>query len=109
MPRGPKPKYKIKLTAKGYEELKHISRLLKAPHAEVIRAKVIVTAYEHPDWTNHRISRTVGCTFRTVQKWRQRWRKEHSIENFERSGAPRFFSLGSKSPAHRSGMHSSPR
>jgi len=34
---------------KQYEELKHITRLLKAPYDEVIRAKIIVISYEHPD------------------------------------------------------------
>jgi hypothetical protein len=104
MSRGPKPKYKIKLAAKEYEKFKHITRLLKAPHAEVIRAKIIVSAYEHPDWTNHQISRTVGCTFRTVQKWRHRWNKKHSIKSSERSGAPRFFSLYPEGTSHGSSV-----
>jgi len=93
MPRGPKPTHKVTLTAKEYAELKHIARLRTAPYAEVVRAKVIVTAYEHPDWTNQQIARAIGCTFRTVRKWRQRWRSKGSLVDSERPGGPRFFSL----------------
>lgn len=93
MSRGPKPTHKITLSAKEHAELKHIARLRTAPYAEVVRAKVIVTAYEHPDWSNQQIARAIGCTFRTVRKWRHRWRSTGSLEDAERLGGPRFFSL----------------
>jgi len=91
MPRGPKADDAIALTSKRYDELKHIARLLKAPYRQVIRAKVLVACHEHPDWTNHHIARTIGRAYRTVRRWRQRWRRGRSIEDQERAGAPRFF------------------
>jgi transposase-like protein len=38
----------------------------------VVRAKTLLLAYEHPDWSNAPIARAVGCTDRTVRKWRRR-------------------------------------
>jgi len=73
-PRGPKPQRRIRLTAPEYKELKRISRLRTAPYAEVVRAKILLLAYEHPDWSNVAIAQAVGCTDRTVRKWRRRSR-----------------------------------
>src|SRR5947209_4447914 len=65
MPRGPSPKVRVALTFKAYEELKRITRLLKAPHITVVRAKVLVAAFEHPDWSNEHIK---PWQFRSWQK-----------------------------------------
>ena len=105
MPRGPSPKVRVALTSKAYEELKRITRLLKAPHITVVRAKVLVAAFEHPDWSNEHIARIVGCAHRTVRRWRQRWRVARSIGDRERAGAPRFFPLKCPRPDHRAGLH----
>ncbi len=53
MPRGPKPKVHVSLTSRPYEEHQQMARRLKAPHQEVVRAKILVAAYEHPDWTEY--------------------------------------------------------
>jgi transposase len=92
---GPKPTVKILLKAEEIEELRRIARLRKAPYAEVVRAKVILLAWEHPDWSNSALARKIGCALRTVQRWRQRWKKggRRTVQERERSGAPRFFSL----------------
>ena len=105
MSRGPKADDKIVLASKRYDELKRIARLLKAPYRQVIRAKVLVACYEHPDWTNHRIAQTIGCAYRTVRRWRQRWRRDRSIEDRDRAGAPRFFPLQCPRANHRAGLH----
>jgi hypothetical protein len=47
--RGPKPRHGVALTAPEYRTLKHLARLRTAPHAEVVRAKILLLAYEHPD------------------------------------------------------------
>jgi hypothetical protein len=67
MARGPEPAHPVRLTSEEYSRLQHISRLRKAPHGEVVRAKILVAAYEHPDWDNQTISRHAGC-FHTWQK-----------------------------------------
>lgn len=105
MPRGPKPVHRINLKRANYAELVSISRLRNAPYVQVVRAKVLVAAHDHPDWSNERIARFVGCTSRTVRHWRQRWRASRSIEDRERAGAPRFFPLSRARPDHRAGLH----
>src|SRR5215468_4736549 len=72
--RGPKPQRRIRLTAPEYRELKRISRRRTAPYAQVVRAKILLLACEHPEWSNVAIARAVGCTDRTVRKWRSRSR-----------------------------------
>jgi Homeodomain-like domain len=72
--RGPEPRHKVALTAAEYRELQRLARRRTASYAEVVRAKILLLAYEHPDWTNAAIARAVGCTDRTVRKWRRRSR-----------------------------------
>ncbi len=105
MPRGPKPCHRINLSRARYDQIVAVSRLRNAPHVQVVRAKVLVAAHDHPDWTNEQIARVVGCTSRTVRQWRQRWRSARSIEDRERAGAPRFFPLGGAGTNHRAGLH----
>lgn len=93
MGRGPKPQQRLTLTDQELQELRKTSRLRKAPYAEVIRAKILLLAFEQPDWTNVAIARRLGCTDREVRKWRSRWVESHSIGEAARPGAPRFFSL----------------
>src|SRR4029077_20593038 len=66
--RGPKPQHTVALTAPEYRELQRLTRRRTAPYAEVVRAKILLLAYEHPDWSNAAIARAVGCTDRTVRK-----------------------------------------
>ena len=94
MPRGPKPEQKIALTLEELKELRHIVRLReRASHARVVRAKIILLAYEHPDWNNAEIAKRVATTVGTVHKWRKRWRETRNLGESQRPGAPRFFSL----------------
>ena len=103
--RGPKPRHKVALTAPEYRSLKHLARLRTAPHAEVVRAKILLLAYEHPDWSNAAIARAVGCTDRTVRKWRQRSRAGPTLKDAPRREAPRFFPLSSSGTSHRAGLY----
>lgn len=107
--RGPKPQRRIRLTAPEYRELQRISRLRGAPYAEVVRARILLRAYEHPDWSNVTIARAVGCTDRTVRKWRSRSRAAPAYQEAPRSGGPRFFSLRDPRPRHRPRVHVAPR
>jgi len=93
--RGPKPQHKVALTAPEYKALKRLARLRTAPYAEVVRAKILLLAYEHPDWSNAAIARAVGCADRTVRKWRQRSRAGPALKDAPRPGGPRFFPLQS--------------
>ena len=107
MARGPKPHHTVRLTATEYVQLRHVARLRKAPHARVVRAKILVLAYEHPDWDHGTIARKVGCDISTVRKWRAASREGPRLEEAPRSGAPRFFSLRPARPDYRAGLHAS--
>ena len=110
MPRGPKPAEPISLTLEELKELQRLSRLREtASHGRVIRATIILTAYEHPEWNNAQIARRVGTTVGTVQKWRKRWRTTRTVAEAQRPGAPRLFSLHRQSPDHRPRLYVAPR
>ncbi len=89
---GPKPKYPIELTSEEENELRRLVNSRKAPQGKVLRARILLAAHEHPEWSNQRIAQEVGCADRTVRKWRRRWVERHSIEDLPRPGAPRRFS-----------------
>jgi transposase len=91
MPR-PRPQYAIQLNPMQAEELTHLSLSYTAPYAEVVRARLLLSAHHHPDWSNTQIAQTVGCCLETVKVWRQRWYGQASLRSHPRSGAPRRFS-----------------
>lgn len=43
----------------------------KAAQVKVVRANIILSAHEHPKWSNQEIARQAGCTDRAVCKWRR--------------------------------------
>ena len=107
-PRGPKPQRRIRLTAHEYKELQRMARLRRAPYAEVVRAKILLLAYEQPDWPNTAIARAVGCTDRTVRKWRSRSRAGPALKEAPRPGGPRFFPLRRPRAGDRPRLHTAP-
>lgn len=90
--RGPKPRYTIELTPEEEQDLRRLGRSHTAPHNKVIRARIVLAAYDHPEWSNQRVAWKVGCTPRNVRKWRKRWVEQRSIEDLPRPGAPRRYS-----------------
>ena len=93
MSRGPRPQYVVRLTAEEYARLQHLARLRKAPHAQVVRAKILLAAYEHPQWSHPQIAARVGCSAATVRRWRAASQSGPQLQDAARSGAPRFFLL----------------
>lgn len=89
---GPAPKYAIELTTEEKETLQRLVKARKTSQGQVVRARIIVIADQHRDWTNQQIAQEVGCTDRTVRKWRRQWAERRSLADLPRSGAPRRFS-----------------
>jgi len=89
--RGPRPKYLIELTTEEEQELRRLVNSRKSSQGKVLRARILLAAYDHPEWSNQQIAQEAGCTDRTVRKWRRRWAKRRSIEDLPRPGAPRRF------------------
>jgi len=89
---GPKPKYSIELTTEEERELRKVAKAHTAAYTKVVRARIVLGAYDHPEWSNLQIAEEAGCTRRSVRRWRKRWAETRSIEDLPRPGAPRRFS-----------------
>ena len=89
---GPKPKYRITLTPEEEQSLRRLVSARNSPQGKVVRARILLSAFDHPEWSNQQIAREAGCTDWTVRKWRRRWVATRSIEDLPRPGAPRRFS-----------------
>jgi len=90
--RGPKPCYPIHLSTAQEPQLRQLVRAHTTPQAYSMRARIVLAAHDHPDWSNPQIAQAVGASDRIVQKWRRRWTETHSLDEAPRSGAPRRFS-----------------
>jgi hypothetical protein len=90
--RGPKPTNPIELTSKEEQALRKLVNARNSPQGEVVRARILLAAFDHPEWSNQQIALEAGCTDWTVRKWRKRWVQKRSIEDLPRPGAPRRFS-----------------
>ncbi len=92
MTRGPKPAYPIVLSADEAEHLRRLVRAHSTSQAHSLRARIVLTAHDHPDWTNQAIAQALTTSDRMVRKWRRRYLETHSLADAPRSGAPRRFS-----------------
>ena len=90
--RGPKPSYPIELTEKEVEGLQRVVRAHTTGQSLAIRARIVLAAHEHPEWSNQQIAQVAGTSDRQVRKWRARWESTQSLADAPRSGAPRRFS-----------------
>ena len=88
---GPKPKYPIELTTEEERELRQLVRSHTTPQTKAKRARMLLAAFDHPDWSNQQIAREAGTVDRVVRRWRQRWWQTKSIEDLPRPGRPRVF------------------
>ena len=89
---GPEPKYAVELTTEEEQALRKLANSRTAPYVKVMRARLLVAAHDHPEWSNLQIAQEAGCTRRSVRKWRRRWAETRSLEDLPRPGAPRRFS-----------------
>jgi transposase-like protein len=90
--RGPNPSYPIQLSDDEVAALQRRIRAHSTAQAEVLRARIVMLAHEHPDWSNQHIARQLHTSDRMVRKWRRRWSETQSLADAPRSGAPRRFS-----------------
>ena len=92
MTRGPKPQNPIELTSEEEQSLRKLVNAHNSPQGKVVRARILLAAFDHPEWSNQQIAQEARCTDWTVRKWRKRWVERRSIEDLPRPGAPRRFS-----------------
>jgi hypothetical protein len=89
---GPKPAYPITLSSEQVDQLRQLIRAHSTPQATCFRARIILAAHDHPDWSNQQLAQHVATSDRMVRKWRRRWNETHSLADAPRPGAPRRFS-----------------
>jgi len=97
---GPKPTHPVTLTAQEGKSFQQLIRAHSTPQAVVVRARIILRAYDHPEQNTQQIAQAVGSTDRTVRKWRGRWVATRTLADAPRSGAPRYFSPSGARPSH---------
>jgi hypothetical protein len=97
---GPKPLYPIQLAPEQAVQLRQLVRAHTTPQTTSFRARIVLAAHEHPDWSNQQIAQQVGTTDRIVRKWRRRWSETQSLDDAPRPGAPRRFSPSSACAGH---------
>jgi transposase len=90
--RGPKPKYTIVLTTEEEQTLRRLVNSRKAPQGKVRRARIVLAAHDHPEWSNRQIAEHAGTPDRMVRYWRRRWNDTRSLDDLPRPGRPRRFS-----------------
>jgi hypothetical protein len=100
MMRGPKPHYPIVLTDDAAAQLRQLIRAHSTTQAQLLRARIVLTAYQQPTWSNNQIARTLGTSDRMVRKWRRRWVETQSLHDAPRAGAPRRFSPSGAGASH---------
>jgi hypothetical protein len=89
-----KSPFKIALSEEEEHELRSRAARYTTPHAEVLRAKVVLLAAAGT--TNAEIARRLDCSLRTVSLWRKRFFEERlaGLEDRPRPGRPRRFPPG---------------
>ena len=90
--RGPTPSYRIQLSSEQAQHLRQLVRAHTTPQTTSFRARIVLAAHDHPDWSNQQIAQHVGTADRIVRKWRRRWIETQSLDDAPRPGAPRRFS-----------------
>ena len=90
--RGPKPNYPIQLLENEISTMRQLVKGRNSPQVKVMRARIVLAAHEHPEWSNQQIAAHAGCTDRAVRKWRRRWSETKSLDDLPRPGAPKRFS-----------------
>lgn len=90
--RGPKPSHPIELTSEEQKHLRHLVQAHTTGQSLAIRARIVLFAHEHAEWSNQQIAQAAQTSDRLVRKWRQRWAVARSLADAPRSGAPRRFS-----------------
>src|SRR6266849_5786920 len=76
-------------------DIKPLHQLIQAhrtPQAVVRRARIVLAAHAHPDWSSQQLAQFLELKARLVRKWRHRWQETHSLQDAPRSGPPRRFS-----------------
>ena len=101
---GRKKTYQVEVNEKQRKFLNEVVAARKSPHAEVQRAKIVLTCADQPDWSDAQVAAEVGCSEGQVRKWRKRWCQTLRLKEAPRSGRPRVFSPSGAGASDRLGL-----
>ncbi len=59
--RGPKPRYPIYLLENEIRTLRQWIQARNSPQVKGMRGRIVLTAHEHPEWSNQQIAAEVGA------------------------------------------------
>lgn len=91
--RGNKTHYKPTFSEEDVVKAKQIAQAHHAPHAKVIRAKLVLLLVANPSISHTEAAKELGIHEQTVLKWRRRWCKYGlSLDDNPRPGRPPTFS-----------------
>src|SRR5260370_30530273 len=82
----------LELTADEIKQFHHLVQAHRTSQSLTRRARIVLTAHTHPDWSSQQLAQSLHLDARLVRKWRRRWPETHSLKDAPRSGAPRRFS-----------------
>jgi transposase-like protein len=86
--------------------MRQLSQARNSSQVKGMRARIVLAAHEHPEWSNQQIAAHVGCSDRAVRKWRRRWMESKRLDDLLRPGAPRRFSPCGPYPGDNAGLQS---
>ncbi len=69
--RGPRPKYPIDLTVEEEQTLRRLVRSHKTPQVKAKRARILLAAFDHPEWSNQQIAEEANTVNRVVRYGRR--------------------------------------
>ena len=84
--RGPSPQYPIQLVENEIKSLQALINARKSGQGKVRRAKIILYAHQHPEWSNQDIAREIGCST-GLRKFVPNFHRDATLENLERTYA----------------------
>lgn len=70
----------------------HLVQAHRTSQTVARRARIVLTAHTHPNWSSQQLAQTLNLNARLVCKWRRRRQETHSLTDLPRLGAPRRFS-----------------
>ncbi len=90
---NPYPHYQPEFTPEELAQAQQVIRQHNAPHALVVRAKMVLILSEAPKIGNAALANRAGVHYNTAWKWRKRWATGgFRLTDDPRSGRPSDFS-----------------
>ncbi len=90
---SPYPKYQPVFMSEELAQARQAIRQHNAPHALVVRAKMVLILSEAPTIGNAALANAAGVHYNTAWKWRKRWATgDFRLTDDPRSGRPSDFS-----------------